>query len=104
MIRPVVHGVMHVVVPGLVARWGWPKRWKSVWVAMLLTNLVDLDHLYADPMYDPNRCSLGFHPLHSLVAMFVYLVMTAIPKTRIVGVGLVIHMVLDGIDCIWMRL
>ncbi len=71
---------------------------------MLLTNLVDLDHLYADPMYDPNRCSLGFHPLHSLIAMFVYLVMTAIPKARIVGSGLVVHMILDGIDCIWMRL
>ena len=104
MIRPVIHGVLHVVVPGFVARWGWPARWKNAWFAMLLTNLVDLDHLGAEPIYDPHRCSLGFHPLHSLAALFVYLVMIAFPKTRIVGVGLVVHMILDGIDCIWMRL
>ena len=28
--------------------------------------------------------------------------MTAIPKVRFVGMGLVIHMVLDGLDCMWM--
>ena len=69
---------------------------------MVLTMIVDLDHLLANPIYDPNRCGIGFHPLHSYMAIGVYLVMTAIPKVRIVGMGLVIHMVLDGLDCIWM--
>jgi len=27
----------------------------------------------------------------------------AIPKTRIVGFGLLIHIALDGLDCVWMR-
>ena len=40
--------------------------------------------------------------LHSYMAIGVYLAMTAIPKARFVGMGLVIHMVLDGLDCIWM--
>ncbi len=69
---------------------------------MLATMIVDLDHLLASPMFDPNRCSIGFHPLHSYPAIFCYLAMALIPKSRIVGVGLLIHMALDGIDCFWM--
>lgn len=70
---------------------------------MVLTMIVDLDHFLAEPIYDPNRCGIGFHPLHSYVAIGVYLVMAAISKIRIVGIGLMIHMALDGLDCMWME-
>ena len=66
---------------------------------MMATMAVDLDHLLAVPMYDPNRCSIGFHPLHSYYAIGVYVILLFFPKTRIVGIGLVIHMILDYIDC-----
>jgi len=66
---------------------------------MMLTMVVDVDHLLADPIYDPNRCSIGFHPLHRLLPIGVYAVMCLFPKTRVVGLGLLIHMILDGIDC-----
>jgi len=69
---------------------------------MLLAALVDLDHLLADPIYDPNRCGIGSHPLHSYLAIVVYVGLAAIPKTRLIGLGLVIHMALDWLDCIWM--
>ena len=62
--------------------------------------LVDLDHLLATPIFDPNRCSIGFHPLHTYPAMAVYAVMLIFPKTRIVGIGLLFHMLTDGIDCL----
>ena len=61
--------------------------------------VVDLDHLLAVPIYDPNRCSIGFHPLHSYYAIGVYVILLFFPKTRLVGIGLVIHMILDYIDC-----
>lgn len=61
--------------------------------------LVDLDHLLAVPMYDPQRCSIGFHPLHSYPAIVIYLFMMVFPKTRLVGIGLVLHMALDYLDC-----
>lgn len=64
--------------------------------------LVDLDHLLADPIFDPNRCSIGFHPLHSGLAIGVYIVMLLFPKVRIVGIGLLIHMALDYMDCLMM--
>lgn len=69
---------------------------------MISTMLVDLDHLLAEPIFDPNRCGIGFHPFHSYYAIIVYVALTTISKTRIIGAGLLIHMMLDGIDCLWM--
>lgn len=66
---------------------------------MIATMLVDLDHLLANPIYDPNRCSIGFHPLHSYIAIGIYLALLFIPRLRLIGVGLVIHMALDYTDC-----
>ncbi len=63
--------------------------------------LVDLDHLVATPMFDPCRCSIGFHPLHSYYAIVVYALMLLHPKTRLVGIGLLFHMFTDGIDCMF---
>ncbi len=101
MTRAILHLVLHVLVPGLVARLAFRSRWRRAWLIMVLTMAVDLDHLLASPIYDPNRCGIGFHPLHSYIAIAVYAVMVAIPPLRIVGVGLLIHMALDGLDCIW---
>ena len=67
---------------------------------MLSTMVIDLDHLLADPIYDPERCSIGLHPLHTLIPTVLYAAAIAHPKTRLVGVGLCIHIVLDGLDCL----
>ena len=61
--------------------------------------LIDLDHLLATPMYQINRCSIGFHPLHTLIPIGLYVMICFIPKLRVIGIGLVIHVVLDSIDC-----
>jgi uncharacterized protein DUF6122 len=103
MLRPVIHLLLHFIIPGIIARLAFKNRWKSAWGIMVLTIIVDLDHLFANPVYDPNRCSIGFHPLHCYPALLLYLVLAIIPKSRIVGAGLLIHMALDGFDCIWMR-
>jgi len=94
--------LLHFIVLGIVARFSFWDRWLRAWLIMALTIIVDLDHLLADPIYDPNRCSIGYHPLHSYPAILIYLALTMIPKTRLIGLGLMIHMVLDGLDCIWM--
>ena len=102
MIRPIIHLFLHLVAPGVVAWIGFQPSWKRAWGVMLLTMIVDLDHLLAEPMYDSARCSIGFHPLHTAPAIAGYVFLTLWPRTRIVGVGLLIHMILDGIDCLWM--
>jgi len=102
-VRAAIHIALHFLVPAVVARFGFQHhRWRAWWV-MVLTLLVDLDHLLAIPIYDPNRCSLGFHPLHSVPAIGAYLLLLLFPRLRLVGLGLVIHMALDAIDCLWMR-
>lgn len=100
MLRPILHMVLHVAVPGVVARVAWRERVWSAWAIMVATAAVDLDHFLANPIYDPNRCSIGFHPLHSVWAMGAYVLLMVPRRTRLVGAGLVIHMVLDGIDCL----
>ncbi len=65
---------------------------------MVCTMLVDIDHLLADPIYNPARCSIGFHPLHGLAPILVYGLLCFIPKLRFAGIGLVIHMALDAMD------
>lgn len=61
--------------------------------------LVDLDHLVASPIYNPERCSIGFHPLHQPWFVILYFILCFVPKTRLIGIGLIIHMALDAIDC-----
>ncbi len=68
---------------------------------MLATMLVDLDHLFATPIFEPGRCSINFHPLHTYWAMAVYVILLFFKKTRIIAVGLLFHMLTDYIDCQW---
>ncbi|QQR84286.1 hypothetical protein IPJ72_04035 [Candidatus Peregrinibacteria bacterium] len=101
-----VHYGFHLIVPGLVARVFFKSQWKVAWLIMVATMVVDLDHLVASPIFDPHRCSIGFHPLHSLNAHVVYVLMMLIPNTyvRMAAIGLLFHMVTDLQDCIWMGL
>lgn len=99
MIRPALHLVLHVVVPLAVAFLAARPAWRRAFVVMIATMAVDLDHLLADPLYNPNRCSLTAHPLHEPLLFPVWAALALWPQTRWVGVGLLIHMALDGIDC-----
>ena len=94
-----LHMVLHIVIPLVIALLIFKKNWIKAYLIMLATLLVDLDHLLATPIYEASRCSIGFHPLHTLVPIGVYLCLCFIPKTRWIGIGLIIHMILDSIDC-----
>ena len=94
------HLALHFIVPLLVAFLFFSENLKLSYLAMMLTMLVDLDHLLASPIYDANRCSIGFHPLHQYWFIGIYLVMSFFSKTRLIGVGLIIHMSLDALDCL----
>jgi Family of unknown function (DUF6122) len=97
-----LHIVLHFVVPGVLARVAFRDRWATAWLVMVATIVVDLDHLLAEPIYQPDRCSIGFHPLHTSPAIAVYAVLALARFTRLIGVGLLLHMVLDALDCLRM--
>ena len=94
-----IHLFLHFLVPFSVAVCCYQKYWLRPFMVMLLATLIDLDHLIADPIYDSNRCSIGFHPLHSLVPSIIYTLLLISKKTRLLGLGLCIHIALDAIDC-----
>ncbi|WP_411275495.1 DUF6122 family protein [Daejeonella sp.] len=93
------HMLLHFIVPAIIAALFYRKMPFKAWLIMMATMAVDLDHLVADPIYDPNRCSIGFHPLHSYLAVGIYIGLLFIPRMRLIAVGLVIHMILDYVDC-----
>lgn len=64
--------------------------------------LIDLDHFLANPVFNPNRCSINFHPLHSYYAVGIYIIMLIPNKTRILAIGLLIHILADSADCLFM--
>ncbi len=118
--RSVIHLLLHALVPLLLVLAVVPKgQQRTVFLLLMATMLVDVDHLLATPIYAPNRCSILFHPLHQVIPMVGYGLMALWPgllwllKRQIrkweatmgwIGVGLLIHMLLDASDCVWMRL
>jgi hypothetical protein len=96
-----LHLGLHAAVPGGIALLFFRPNWKRAWLIMLSTMMVDLDHLLADPIYDPARCGIGFHPLHTYPAIAAYALMLVPRVTRLMALGLIIHMALDALDCVW---
>jgi hypothetical protein len=102
VLRLFVHYGLHLIFPAIIAIIFFREYWLRAWLIMILTMLIDLDHLFANPVFDPGRCSIGFHPLHSFWAIGVYILLLFFPKTRVVAVGLLIHIIADWQDCLWM--
>lgn len=101
MLQSFIHYGIHFGLPLVIAFLFFRSNWKSTYLIMIATMLIDLDHLLATPLFDPGRCSINFHPLHTYYAMVVYVGFLFFKKSRILGIGLVIHMIADATDC-WM--
>jgi hypothetical protein len=104
LIRPIIHYSCHLLLPFAIGWLFWRENWWKAGLIMLGTMLIDVDHLLADPVLDPNRCSIGFHPLHTVWAGMVYAALLAVPswKWRAISVGCLWHLCTDGIDCMLM--
>jgi hypothetical protein len=98
-----VHYFLHLGFPLLLALLFFRKDWKKVYLILLATMLVDADHFLADPVFQANRCSIGFHYLHTYYAMIIYFALLFFRKPfNIIGLGLLLHMLTDLIDCLFM--
>tara|TARA_R110000868_G_scaffold88088_3_gene245747 strand:+ start:10851 stop:11159 length:309 start_codon:yes stop_codon:yes gene_type:complete len=102
MIQTIAHYGCHILLPLLVALIAYRKMWISAFLIMLSGILIDIDHLLANPIFDSHRCSINFHPLHSYLAIGIYVLLLVPKKTRLIGLGLVIHIVADLVDCSFM--
>ena len=124
MIQTVIHYFLHLIFPGIIAWFFFREHWKKAYLIMLATMLVDLDHVFVcthmfpetggfqfvsishfyqcDLIFVHDRCSIGFHPLHSYLAIGIYILMLFVKRLRWVALGLVLHMLTDFQDCLWM--
>jgi hypothetical protein len=102
-LRFITHYGMHFLIPGVIAYIFFKDNWKKVWLIFTLTMFIDLDHLLATPLFDSNRCSINFHPLHSYYAFVFYVVLLVPSKTRIIAIGLLFHLLTDFTDCFWIK-
>ncbi|GAA3615664.1 DUF6122 family protein [Flavivirga amylovorans] len=102
MLQTTVHYGCHILIPLAVALIWYKPNWQLAFFIMFSGMSIDLDHLLANPVFDPNRCSINFHPLHSYYAMVIYLILLLPKKTRLIGLGLVIHIISDIVDCSFM--
>ena len=103
MLRFLLHYGMHIIIPAFFALFFKRERRVKAYLVMLFTMLVDLDHLFATPVFHPHRLSIGFHPLHTWTAIVVYAILCVLPYRRLgwkwwlrpLGVGLLFHMITD---------
>lgn len=105
MLQQIVHYSLHFLAIGVIAWIYSPVNWKKNWLILMATMLVDIDHLLASPVFDPQRCGIGFHPLHSEIAILIYFLGIIFVKNytvRLICIGLLFHMFTDLLDCFWL--
>ncbi|WP_298505885.1 DUF6122 family protein [uncultured Maribacter sp.] len=104
MLRFILHYGIHFIVPIIIALFLFKKNKGVVMLILLSGIIIDIDHFFSNPIFDPNRCSINFHPLHSYIAIFIYFSFLFFKKTRIYGIALLIHILADMVDCYMINL
>ena len=91
----------HWLAPFALGWLFWREKWWSAGLVFAAANLIDLDHLLATPIFDPNRCSIGFHLLHGWEAAMAYGAMLLVTRwwVRALGAGALWHLAVDYGDC-----
>lgn len=104
LLQPLIHYGGHFLVPFALGWLIWRDKWKLAGLVILSTMLIDFDHLLTDPIFDPDRCSIGFHPLHTGWAAIGYVALLLVRKwwVRAIGLGCLLHLAVDGADCVMM--
>ncbi len=101
-LRVVMHYGLHFVAPLAIAMLFYKGHRQRAYLILLATMLIDLDHLIASPIFDANRCSINFHPLHTFYALAIYITFLGFKKTRLIGIGMCLHFLTDVLDCLWL--
>ena len=104
MLRFCIHYGIHFIVPIAIGLLFFKQNTTKVIFILLAGIVIDLDHLWANPIFDPNRCSINFHPLHSYWAIAIYFLLLFLKKTRIFGIALLIHSIADVVDCFFISI
>ncbi len=99
MLRFCLHYGIHFILPIIIGLVFFKEHRLKITLILLAGIILDLDHLWADPIFDPSRCSINFHPLHTYWAIASYLLLLFFAKTRVLGIAFLIHILADTVDC-----
>jgi len=99
MLRFFIHYGIHLLVPIAIGLLFFKENKGNAIIILLAGIVIDLDHVFANPIFDPNRCSIDFHPLHTYWAVGFYFLLLFTKRTRIFGIALLIHIIADMADC-----
>lgn len=68
-------------------------------ILLLSASLIDLDHLFSKPVYDPKRSSFKTHFLHKnwIIVLMLSIALLFIRPVLFLGIGLISHLLLDYI-------
>jgi len=96
-----IHYFLHLGFPLIIAYAFFRENWKNVYLILLLTMIIDVDHVFSEPIFQANRCSINYHMFHTHYAAVGYVVLLFLRKPfNIIGLGLVLHLATDFVDCI----
>lgn len=103
MLRFCLHYGIHFITPIVIGYFFYKEQRLRAIIILLAAILIDLDHLLATPIFEANRCSINFHPLHTYWAIGIYISLLFFKKTRIFGIALLLHMLADFVDCLFIN-
>lgn len=103
-LRPFIHYGIHFALPFAIAGLWYRKRFTHALLILLGGILIDIDHLWASPLFDPERCSIGFHTFHQWPFIAAYLLLAIWPRTKLFGLAFLLHIAADMTDCFLMDL
>jgi hypothetical protein len=96
-----IHLLINLLTAGVIVLVKRDKSQFQYYFSLIaLGNIIDIDHLLADPIYNPARCSITTHPLHRWFAWPFEAFLFFFKKTVFIGVGIIEHLLLDGLDCL----
>lgn len=73
---------------------------RQVLLQLLISNLIDLDHLFSASLFVASRCSINNHFLHSFFVFPVYL-LGLLSRFRYFFMGIILHLIIDYLGCIF---
>ena len=91
------HIPFHFILPYIIFRF---RGDRIEFVLLEVANGIDLDHLFAEVVFDPMRCSLTTHLLHSWEAAVFYLILCFVARVRALGYGALLHLLVDAPNCL----
>ena len=96
-----VHIALHICLPLAIAWFFFRPIWSRAALIMLAANLVDLDFLWSGVAYASTSCRINAFPLHTMLPISIYgaLMFFPVQSLRLLGIGLVTHMLVDAIGC-----